>query len=61
MKIYDFYIYKILIHIYPNLLVKLEKIGPKMSLKNNVIFGENIRLLVLSNIKYLNIRTLGGM
>ena len=37
-KIYNF---EILIHFYPNLVVKLAKISPKMVLKNYVIFGKN--------------------
>ena len=41
MKIYDRYIFEILIHFYPNLVVKLAKISPKMVVKNYVIFGKN--------------------
>ena len=40
MKIYDLYIFEIMIHIYPNLVVKLAKISPEMVVKNDVIFGK---------------------
>ena len=40
MKIDDLYIFEILIHFYPNLVIKLAKISPKMVVKNDVIFGE---------------------
>ena len=40
MKIDDLYIFEILIHLYPNLVVKLAKISPKMVVKNDVIFGK---------------------
>ena len=41
MKIYDLYIFEILINFYPNLVVKLAKISPKMVVKNDVKFGKN--------------------
>ena len=40
MKFYYLYIFEILIHFYPNLVVKLAKISPKMVVKNDVIFGK---------------------
>ena len=40
MKIYDLYIFEILIYFYPNLVAKLEKISPKMVVKIDVIFGK---------------------
>ena len=35
-----FYIFEILIHFYPNLVVKLAKISPEMVVKNDLIFGK---------------------
>ena len=35
-----FYIFEIMIHFYPNLVVKLAKIIPKMVVKNDFIFGK---------------------
>ena len=40
MKIDDLYIFEILIHFYPNLVVKMAKIIPN-GCKNDVIFGKN--------------------
>ena len=40
MKIDNLYIFEILIHFYPNLVVKLAKISPKMVLYNGLIFGK---------------------
>ena len=37
-----FYIFEILIHFYPNLVVKLAKISPKMVVKNDVISRHNL-------------------
>ena len=34
------YIFEIVIHFYPNLVVKLATISPKMVVKNEVIFSE---------------------
>ena len=39
MKIYDLYIFEILVHFYPNLVVKLAKISPKMVVKHDVMLA----------------------
>ena len=66
MKIHDLYIFEILIHFYPNLVVKLEKLARKLLTKKDIILGKipvnnrhNFLKLFANDPYYMIVKTRG--